>query len=230
MSDMDVCEEIRLAHKGARCEIVDRRMSVIEAAKAFGLAEDASIYRAIEKEEADKIGTHILRVSLEVMSHSRAVDLWRGCRVLHKRWTQFQFVGSSDGCNVRHGSSCPGRRKVRLSLGGGRGLMLEFDLHSELDTKSFASCRHNSRGRRDARLPPAQCCIQSITIAAVIRARGRLAVFRRLPVSLPVELRECRCGHQRHQSKSGDESFHDLMLLFALARLHHGSGIPEVAQ
>jgi len=79
---MNVCDEIRRAHKGrTRCEIVDRCMSVVEAAKLIGLAEDASIYRVIEKKEADEIATYILHVSLaygvEIMSRSSAADLWQ---------------------------------------------------------------------------------------------------------------------------------------------------------
>jgi hypothetical protein len=56
-------------------------MTVAEAARAFGLAEDKAIYRSIGRLEADAIAAHLLRTSLaygtEIMSLTRASDLWK---------------------------------------------------------------------------------------------------------------------------------------------------------
>ena len=56
-------------------------MTVAEAARAFGLAEDSAIYRSIGATEANAIATRVLQTGmaygLEIMSASRAADLWQ---------------------------------------------------------------------------------------------------------------------------------------------------------
>jgi hypothetical protein len=56
-------------------------MSIVEAARTFGLADDDAIFRSIEMAEAEEIATYILHVDLayrsEIMSRARAADLWR---------------------------------------------------------------------------------------------------------------------------------------------------------
>jgi hypothetical protein len=56
-------------------------MSIVEAARIFGLADDNAIFRSIERGEADEIATYILHADLaygsEIMSRVRAADLWR---------------------------------------------------------------------------------------------------------------------------------------------------------
>ncbi len=64
-------------------------MTVVEVARAFGLAHDREIYRSIGSEEAGTIVTRTLRGDLaydsEIMSAAVAADLWR------------QFVALFDG-------------------------------------------------------------------------------------------------------------------------------------
>jgi len=61
-------------------------MSIVEAARAFGLADDSATYRLIERTEAEEIAVHILRAdlaySLKIMSVLRAAELWRQFMVL----------------------------------------------------------------------------------------------------------------------------------------------------
>ena len=56
-------------------------MSVIEVARAFGLADGSAIYRPIGSAEANAIATRVLCADLaynsEIMSVSDAADLWR---------------------------------------------------------------------------------------------------------------------------------------------------------
>ena len=80
---MDICAKIRRArHCGnTRCSIADGRMSIVEAARIFGLADDNAIFRSIERAEADEIATYVLHAdmaySAEIMSRAHAADLWR---------------------------------------------------------------------------------------------------------------------------------------------------------
>jgi len=91
---MDICNKIRKARRRGktRCNVVDGRMSVVEAARAFGLAEDKATYRSVGSTEAEEIAVHILRAdlaySLKIMSVLRAADLWR------------QFMALFEGQNV----------------------------------------------------------------------------------------------------------------------------------
>ena len=80
---MHICDEIRVARGSGntRCGVVDGRMSLVEAARVFGLADNSAIYRPIRRTEADTIATHILQTSLaygtRIMSLSWAADLWQ---------------------------------------------------------------------------------------------------------------------------------------------------------
>lgn len=55
-------------------------MNVVEVARAFGLADDSTIYRSVDSTEAESIATRALRVEMaygmEIMDASRAADLW----------------------------------------------------------------------------------------------------------------------------------------------------------
>jgi hypothetical protein len=80
---MHICAKIRRARRrgNTRCRVVDGRMSIVEAARVFGLADDDAIFRSIERAEAEEVATYILHVDLayrsEIMSRARAADLWR---------------------------------------------------------------------------------------------------------------------------------------------------------
>jgi hypothetical protein len=67
-------------------------MTVAEVARAFGLADDDTVYRTIGGIEAQEIATRVLAADLAygstIMSISDAADLWR------------QFVTLFDGQNV----------------------------------------------------------------------------------------------------------------------------------
>jgi hypothetical protein len=56
-------------------------MSIVEAARTFGLADDKAIFRPIERAEADEIATYILHADLaygsEIMPGARAAKLWQ---------------------------------------------------------------------------------------------------------------------------------------------------------
>jgi hypothetical protein len=67
-------------------------MTVLEVARAFGLADESAVYRAIGSVEADAIAIRVLGASLaydsEIMSAFDAADLWR------------QFMAEFDGQHV----------------------------------------------------------------------------------------------------------------------------------
>jgi hypothetical protein len=92
--DIDICDRIRRGRQSGntRCDVVEGRMSVVDAARAFGLADDGTIYRAIRGMEAQEIATRVLSADLAygspIMSISDAADLWR------------QFVALFDGQSV----------------------------------------------------------------------------------------------------------------------------------
>ena len=92
--NFDICDMIRRRRESGytRCEIIDGRMTVAVAARAFGLADDDTIYRAIGSVEAQDIAARVLSADLAygstIMSISDAADLWR------------QFVALFDGQNV----------------------------------------------------------------------------------------------------------------------------------
>jgi hypothetical protein len=92
---MDICNQIRRERRlgTSRCDVLDGSMSIVEAARMFGLAGDPAIYREIERAEADAIAAHILQADLAygscVMSGSRAANLWR------------RFVALFEGQDVR---------------------------------------------------------------------------------------------------------------------------------
>jgi len=81
--DADVCNRIQRARQAGntRCGVVEGRMSVIEVARAFGLADGSAIYRPIGSAEANAIATRVLCADLaynsEIMSVSDTADLWR---------------------------------------------------------------------------------------------------------------------------------------------------------
>lgn len=90
----DVCDRIRRKRQSGhtRCDAIEGRMTVADAARAFGLADDGTIYRTIGGMEAQEIATRVLSVNLAygstIMSIPDAADLWR------------QFVALFDGQNV----------------------------------------------------------------------------------------------------------------------------------
>ena len=92
--DNDICERIRRTRQSGntRCDVVGGRMSVADAARAFGLADDGAIYRAIGAIEAQEIATRALSADLAygstIMSIPDAAELWR------------QFVALFDEQNV----------------------------------------------------------------------------------------------------------------------------------
>ncbi|UPK03590.1 hypothetical protein [Bradyrhizobium sp. 170] len=92
--EIDICDRIRRKRRpgNTRCGVVAGRMTVADAARAFGLADDDTIYRTIGGMEAQEIATRVLSADLAygstIMSISDAADLWR------------QFVALFDGQNV----------------------------------------------------------------------------------------------------------------------------------
>ena len=92
--DVDICGRIRRErHAGkTRCGITAGKTTVAEVARAFGLADDANIYRSIGRIEADRIAIRLLRADLayekQIMSPSNAVELWQ------------RFMALFDGQNV----------------------------------------------------------------------------------------------------------------------------------
>ena len=75
---MDICDRIRRARRAGKthCGIVNGRLAVSEAARAFGLADDSAIFRSIDKAEADAIAIRILHTDLaygtKIMALARA--------------------------------------------------------------------------------------------------------------------------------------------------------------
>ena len=92
--DIDIRDRIRRRRQSGntRCGVIEGRMTVADAARAFGLADDDTIYRAIGSVEAQDIAARVLSADLAygstIMSISDAADLWR------------QFVALFDGQNV----------------------------------------------------------------------------------------------------------------------------------
>jgi hypothetical protein len=68
-------------------------MTLAEAARSFGLADNSSIYRSLEPMEANAIATRLLSVGLayglKIMSGCRANDLWQ------------QFMAQFDGQDIK---------------------------------------------------------------------------------------------------------------------------------
>ena len=91
---LDICAEIQGERwvGNTRCGIVDGRMSLVEAARAFKLADDGAIYRSIGAKEAEAVALRLLHAGLahpgEIMSVTRAIELWR------------QFMGLFQGQDV----------------------------------------------------------------------------------------------------------------------------------
>jgi hypothetical protein len=79
---MQICEQIRAERRFGKilCGVVDGRMTIIEVARAFGLADDSAIYRPIDRTGADTLARRILQTDLayrsEIMDASRAARLW----------------------------------------------------------------------------------------------------------------------------------------------------------
>jgi len=92
--DVDIRDRIRHRRQSGntRCDVIEGRMTVTDAARAFGLADDDTIYRTIGGMEAQEIATRVLTADLAygstIMSISDAADLWR------------QFVALFGGQNV----------------------------------------------------------------------------------------------------------------------------------
>ena len=61
-------------------------MTAVEVARAFGLADDSAIYRSVGSTEANAIASRVLQIGMahgsEIMSASRAADLWQQFRAL----------------------------------------------------------------------------------------------------------------------------------------------------
>jgi hypothetical protein len=97
--DIDICDRIRRRRQSGntRCDVIEGRMTVVDAARAFGLADDNTIYRAIGGMEAQEIATRVLSADLAygstIMSVSDAADLW------------WHFVALVDGPEVEFFSS-----------------------------------------------------------------------------------------------------------------------------
>ena len=72
-------------------------MTAVEIARVFGLDDDGTVYRSIERAEANAIAARILCADLaydtKIMSVSRAGDLWR------------QFMMLFDGQDVEFASN-----------------------------------------------------------------------------------------------------------------------------
>jgi len=89
-----ICDWIRRKRRSGntRCGVVKGRIAVVEVARAFGLADDITIYRPIGSTEAKEIATRVLSADLAygstIMSISDAADLWQ------------QFVALLDGLEV----------------------------------------------------------------------------------------------------------------------------------
>jgi hypothetical protein len=81
--EMDICDQIRRERTSGstRCGVVVGRFSIGEAARAFGLADESSIYRSVSRREADAIAAYLLQTGLaygrKIMSSSRATYLWK---------------------------------------------------------------------------------------------------------------------------------------------------------
>jgi hypothetical protein len=92
--NIDICDRIRRRRQSGntRCDVIEGTMTVADAARAFGLADDDTIYRAIGGMEAQEIAIHVLSADLAygsaIMSIPDATDLWR------------QFVALFDGQSV----------------------------------------------------------------------------------------------------------------------------------
>jgi hypothetical protein len=91
-----ICSEIRSARAQVghtRCDIVEGRMSIVEAARSFDLEGDNTTYRCVETPEAESIAIRLLRAGLahevEIMSLPRAKELWR------------RFLDVFEGQNIR---------------------------------------------------------------------------------------------------------------------------------
>jgi len=80
---MTICDQIRRERgvEMTRCGVIDGCMTVPQVARAFGLADDSSIYRPIGREEADAIAHRLLSTGLAydsaIMSPACATDLWQ---------------------------------------------------------------------------------------------------------------------------------------------------------
>jgi|KBSSwiStaDraftv2_1062776.scaffolds.fasta_scaffold76394_3 hypothetical protein len=78
-----ICSEIRRARwvGHTRCDVIEGRINLIEAARAFNLADDDTVYRSVGAEEACALAIHLLHTGLahpgEIMSVERATELWR---------------------------------------------------------------------------------------------------------------------------------------------------------
>jgi hypothetical protein len=108
--EVDICGHIRRARRfgNTRCGVVEGgRMSVREVARAFGLADDSTIYRPIGGAEADAIATRLLHTDLaygvEIMSLPYAADLWRQFKKLFDG-QDVEFVTNQDATDVAAGS------------------------------------------------------------------------------------------------------------------------------
>jgi hypothetical protein len=83
MHSSDLFTEIQAARwvGYTRCGVIDGRLGIIETARAFALAGDETIYRTIERQEADRIAIHTLHVGLAyggiIMDRATATNLWQ---------------------------------------------------------------------------------------------------------------------------------------------------------
>jgi hypothetical protein len=79
-------------------------MSVVEAARTFGLADDGAIFRSIGRGEADAIATRILHTDLaygsKIMPRARAAHLWqRFVETFEGQDVEFATNAREDACS-----------------------------------------------------------------------------------------------------------------------------------
>jgi hypothetical protein len=103
---MDICDRIRRARRAGKthCGIVNRRMTTVEAARTFGLADDSAIFRSIERAEADAIAIRILHTDLaygtKIMALARATHLWqRFLETFEGQDIEFATNAGADACS-----------------------------------------------------------------------------------------------------------------------------------
>jgi hypothetical protein len=103
---MDICDRIRRARRAGKthCGIVNSRLTDVEAARTFGLADDSAIFRSIGRAEADAIATRILHTDLaystKIMALARAAHLWRRfMEVFEGQDVEFSTNAGTDACS-----------------------------------------------------------------------------------------------------------------------------------
>jgi hypothetical protein len=99
--NVDICGRIQRERRvgKTRCGVVAGKMTIAEVARAFGLADDANIYRSIGRVEADRIAIRALGADLahqkQIMSPSSAAELWQRFMTLFDG-QDVEFVSNTD--------------------------------------------------------------------------------------------------------------------------------------